>query len=103
MTETNCLIIDTPIDDFCNINIASYVTKIIASNVDLKSLKGLPDHISDLDVSDNCLTSLKYYPKSLINLRVSKNKISSLIDICNSNIENLGISYNHLVKFKYAP
>src|SRR5579863_5999470 len=102
---SNTLTITTKIDDFTinNVVIQSNITKIIASGISLKSLKGLPDHITDLDVSDNCLTDLKYYPKNLINLRASKNRISSLEDISDSKIDSLGISYNHLTNFKGAP
>jgi hypothetical protein len=101
--QSNLLIIDQQIENFTSINIPTHVTKIIAQKVGLKSLKGLPDHVTDLDVSDNCLQSLKYYPQNLINLRASKNIISSLIDISDSKIENLGISYNHLTNFHFAP
>jgi len=101
--QSDLIIINTPIENFTSINIPPYVTKIIAQKVGLKSLKGLPDHVTDLDVSDNCLQSLKHYPKNLKNLRASKNKISSLIEISDSKIENLGISYNHLTNFHFAP
>lgn len=101
--QSNLIIINRPIENFTSIDIPPHVTKIIAQKVGLKSLKGLPGHVTDLDVSDNCLKSLKYYPQNLINLRASKNKISSLIDISDSKIENLGISYNHLTNFCFAP
>lgn len=101
--ESTTFIVRKPIDDFQHIQITSMTHSIVASGVKLKSLKGLPDHIINLDVSDNELTDLKFCPKKTKNLRASKNKIKSLADIKDLEIENLGISYNHLQDFKGAP
>lgn len=101
--ESTTFVIRRSIDDFQSVLIPETARSVVASGVGLKSLKGLPEHIVNLDISNNDLTDLKFCPKNLKNLRASKNKIQSLVDIADSQIENLGISYNHLHNFKGAP
>lgn len=112
MSELNTLVLTlsdfnvddkVDVDDFSNILIPLNVTKIIASGCNLKSLYGLPNHILDLDVSNNRLENLEHCPLSVKNLRASKNKIKSLEAISNHSIKALGISYNHLTSFEGCP
>lgn len=101
--ESTTFLIRKNINDFQNIVIPQTALSVVASGVCLKSLKGLPEHIINLDISNNELIDLKFCPKNIKNLRASKNKIHDLTDIFDSQIENLGISYNHLCNFKGSP
>ncbi|VBB18969.1 hypothetical protein YASMINEVIRUS_1501, partial [Yasminevirus sp. GU-2018] len=95
--------IENPINDFREVTLPFGVTNVIASGLGLRSLRGLPEGITDLDVSNNLLDDLDLCPKTVRNFRVSKNRVKTLDQISDVGIRALGVSYNHLTNFKGAP
>lgn len=94
--------VNKPINDFTEVIIPPNTLILEAKGVELKSLKGLPEGIIDLRISENILTDLNYMPSTVESVDVSRNKLKFLKGI-SKNVKNLRCSSNLLTSTDDLP